>query len=327
MLISIIIPVYNRIKYIEATVNSAINQTYSNIEIVIVDNSSTDGTWEKLQSIMLKDKRIKIFQQESNVGAVENWKTALRLAKGQVIKILWSDDLIEKDFLEKTLPLLGENVAFVFTDVSFDQASSRSFILKKTGLYDGELFLRYRSVGKSLPVSPGCAIFWATKLKNNFIDNIPNSVNLDLKQKAIGTDLLFYLLSIGENEKFGYVDEKLSYFRTHSDSITIAEGRDIGLLYHFSDILAFDKINNRKYIQNLKTLIFLKLMKNSNNKYKIKIQDYYPNFKKIEINFSLFVEIIIEKIVERGIFGTRKIIKQCCRLAKWINKKINTSRS
>ena len=76
-LVSILVPVYNRENLIEETVNSGLSQTYENIEIIIVDNQSTDGTWKILEKLASQDKRIKIFQNNTNIGPVRNWKRCI----------------------------------------------------------------------------------------------------------------------------------------------------------------------------------------------------------------------------------------------------------
>ena len=116
-LISICIPSYNRADLIEETINSALSQTYTNIEVIINDNCSTDGTWALLQELAKKDTRIKIFQNESNLGAVRNWKKVMGYASGAYSLILWSDDLIKDTFIEKTLAAFDTDVAFVMTGV------------------------------------------------------------------------------------------------------------------------------------------------------------------------------------------------------------------
>ncbi len=71
-LVSICIPVYNRVSLIEETINSALNQTYANIEIIINDNQSTDGTWTLINTIAEKHKtKIKVFQNEQNLCEVK----------------------------------------------------------------------------------------------------------------------------------------------------------------------------------------------------------------------------------------------------------------
>ena len=88
-LVSILIPVYNRETLIEDTVQSALNQTYPNIEIIVVDNKSTDRTWDILEKLANRDSRIKIFQNKTNIGPVRNWKRCIDNASGKYGKILW----------------------------------------------------------------------------------------------------------------------------------------------------------------------------------------------------------------------------------------------
>ena len=107
--ISILIPTYNREQYIEEAVRSALNQTYKNIEVIVVDNKSTDNSWMILENLAKNDSRIKLFQNDTNIGPVKNWKRCIDKATGKFCKILWSDDLIAPEFLERTLPFLRSN--------------------------------------------------------------------------------------------------------------------------------------------------------------------------------------------------------------------------
>ena len=86
--VSVLIPVYNRQNLIETTVKSALDQTYQNTEIVIVDNKSTDNTWKILQALAQTDDRVKIYQNETNIGPVRNWLRCINEATGEYAKIL-----------------------------------------------------------------------------------------------------------------------------------------------------------------------------------------------------------------------------------------------
>ena len=67
MLVSIITPTYNSVNYIEATIKSIINQTYTEWELLITDDCSIDGTWELLLKYQKQDERIKVFRLEKNI--------------------------------------------------------------------------------------------------------------------------------------------------------------------------------------------------------------------------------------------------------------------
>ena len=118
-IVSILIPVYNHDKYIAREVLSALNQTVTDIEVVIVDNKSTDTTFEICRELALRDSRIVLVQNDQNMGPVKNWKKAVELASSNFSKLLFSDDYLYPTFLEKTLPhLMSPNCAFVYCSVN-----------------------------------------------------------------------------------------------------------------------------------------------------------------------------------------------------------------
>lgn len=114
-LVSIIMPSYNTALYIEETIQSVLNQTYPNWELIIVDDCSTDNTDEVLEKI--KDSRIHYLKNEKNSGAAVSRNKALREAKGQWIAFLDSDDLWMPNKLEKQIQFMKENgYAFSYTN-------------------------------------------------------------------------------------------------------------------------------------------------------------------------------------------------------------------
>ena len=120
-LVSIVMPSYNSEKYIKASIESVLNQTYPKWELLIVDDFSTDNTVEIIKTF--RDERIKFFQNEKNSGAAISRNKALREAKGQWIAFLDSDDLWLPTKLEEQLSFMNENhYHFSFTDykVSID---------------------------------------------------------------------------------------------------------------------------------------------------------------------------------------------------------------
>ena len=90
---SICMPVYQGAAFIEKAINSLMRQTYRDWELIIVDNASTDGTWEILQSKAERDARIRVSRNEQNLGLSGNWNTCLRMATGQWIGTLAADDV------------------------------------------------------------------------------------------------------------------------------------------------------------------------------------------------------------------------------------------
>lgn len=112
-LISILVPVYNVEKYIDRSINSITKQTYKNLEIIIVDDGSTDRSREMCDRWGQIDKRIKVIHQQ-NKGLLAARKKAVEAATGDFIVFVDSDDWIEKDTCEKCLKVMSkENVDIV----------------------------------------------------------------------------------------------------------------------------------------------------------------------------------------------------------------------
>lgn len=98
--ISIIIPVYNPGKFINKCLNSIIHQTFKNIEILCIDDGSTDNSLNILKEFQKNDKRIRIFSQE-NLGAAASRNLGIENSKGNYILFVDADDWIEEDMCEK----------------------------------------------------------------------------------------------------------------------------------------------------------------------------------------------------------------------------------
>ena len=99
---SIIMPAHNVSDFIAGSLNSVLEQTYSNWELIIVDDCSTDNTVDIVKPF-LKDKRVKLLQNEINLGGAGSRNVAIKAAQGRYIAFLDSDDLWTADKLDKQL--------------------------------------------------------------------------------------------------------------------------------------------------------------------------------------------------------------------------------
>ncbi|HWE53415.1 MAG TPA: glycosyltransferase family 2 protein [Bryobacteraceae bacterium] len=211
-MISILIPVHNRALFIGACVESALAQTYPDFEIVIVDNASTDSTWEICQSLSARDKRIRTFRNESNIGPVRNWKRCIDEARGETGKILFSDDLIAPSFLEKTVPFLDDpSVGLVLTAANVD-GRIEYLLSGRSGKLPRWTCLRHMMFNGRLPVSPGAALFRMADLRRNLF--------VDFGHNGIGPDLLLLLLTAASRPFVAHVAEPLAIFHDHEGSIS-----------------------------------------------------------------------------------------------------------
>lgn len=111
--VSICIPTYNGAPHLEACLDSVLNQTYKDIEILVVDDGSTDATYEILERYAADDQRIRLVRNEQNRGLVGNWNRCIELAKGEWIKFVFQDDLIAQNCLERLVAESGKGCPFI----------------------------------------------------------------------------------------------------------------------------------------------------------------------------------------------------------------------
>jgi teichuronic acid biosynthesis glycosyltransferase TuaG len=165
-LVSIITPMYNGERFVGDTINSVLNQTYSNWEIIVIDDGSKDNGPEKVKKFADQDNRISIFSQ-ANGGSAAARNNGIRRAKGQYIALLDADDTWNSDFLEKQIKLMNDkNALLVYSShtridehskeiltpfivpekINYNDLLKSCYISCLTGLYDtsvyGKVYLR-----------------------------------------------------------------------------------------------------------------------------------------------------------------------------------------
>jgi glycosyltransferase involved in cell wall biosynthesis len=268
-LVSILIPVYNREKYIEDCIRSALNQTYRNVEVVVVDNCSTDKTWELCEALAAKESRLRIYRQDVNVGPVKNWQTCGRIASGLYSKLLFSDDLIEDNYIEKTLPYLqDDSVAFVSTSAKVGEQPEKTLRVLYKNIFPTETvqsstYLNCLALGKpELPYSPGTALFRTRDFQKNLSFNIPTDHPLKFENHGAGPDVLLFAKTAIDYKKVVFLSNELVFFRSHEDSITIQNPDNIVHRGYEHAIASFCQHNlNRKATINWLSCVWLGRMK------------------------------------------------------------------
>ena len=129
-LISVIVPIYNVEKYLDRCVDSIINQTYKNLEIILVDDGSPDNCPQMCDDYAKKDSRIKVVHKE-NGGLSDARNVGMEVATGEYVSFIDSDDYISLDFYETLLETIVDNdsdivecgVVKFYEDNSFDKYS------------------------------------------------------------------------------------------------------------------------------------------------------------------------------------------------------------
>jgi len=105
-LVSIVIPVYNAAPFVGATIQSIIAQTYQNLEIIAVDDGSTDRSVEVIKGF--SDSRLRVIASSENLGPAGNWNRALRLAQGKYVKLICCDDLLAPECVARQVAILED---------------------------------------------------------------------------------------------------------------------------------------------------------------------------------------------------------------------------
>ena len=103
--VSVVVPAYNSVAFIDATMCSILGQSFTEFELVVSDHSSTDGTWEALQQFAA-DPRVRLSRLASDGGAAANWNAVTDLATGEFIKLVCGDDLLSPDSLAEQVAAL-----------------------------------------------------------------------------------------------------------------------------------------------------------------------------------------------------------------------------
>lgn len=250
-MISIIVPAYNAEKYIEDCLISLCNQTYTDFELLVVDDGSKDKTKDIIEKYVNLDKRIKPFYNE-NHGVSFSRNFALKKAKGDYITFVDSDDIVAPDFLEVLLSeLLKYNADMsaikviksnVFNDFLFDSGISYSF--KGEEIFS-QLFSSYEG-------------FLCNKLfKKSVIEK--NKIILDTTIN-ICEDLLFTIQYL-ECCKLVIYNSGVKYF------------------YRQTSTSAFNNLNNLKWFDCLKSYEEI-----------LNLLDAYPNVKiQVEYNYVILL--------------------------------------
>ena len=210
-LISVLMPVFNAAKYVGDAVESVLAQTYSNFELIIIDDGSTDTSWAILKRLAKKDKRIRIYQNRINSGIGYTRKELAKLAKGKFAAIMDSDDImfadrlaIQAKFLQKNLKVVVVGGQCVTIDEVGNESGYKKFPLKHEDIYS-MMFTR-------MSIQQPASMINLSLVPKDFpwYDNSVSPVE-DL-------DNLFHLFGSG---KFANVAENVLYYRVYPTSSSL----------------------------------------------------------------------------------------------------------
>jgi len=226
--VSVIIPLYNEEKYIIDCINSVINQTYKNIEIIIVDDKSTDNSLKKIKKI--KDKRIKIIKLKENKGVSNARNIGVEVSTGDYICFLDSDDFWNKEKLEKQLKFIKDK-AFIYSDYIYTKANGKP--IKKAKVPKS---LTYKEALKNTCIFTSTVMFDMSKIEKK---------DLWMPKLKMGEDTYVWWNVLKKGITAYGMNEALSNYRLKKNSLSSNKFRAIcsaWKLYCMQEINFFTKI-------------------------------------------------------------------------------------
>jgi glycosyltransferase involved in cell wall biosynthesis len=241
-LVSVIITCYNKEKYITETVRSVLSQTYENLEIIIINDGSTDNSSEVIKRI--KDHRLRLFEFE-NGGANRSRNRALKLVNGDLVAFLDGDDIWHKSKIEKQLKLMKEcnyDMCFCNYDTIDDSSQINHTFFKVEFLDFSYKILTEKILEGNFILGSASSVI----VRKNILDTI-GFFDEDLKW---GDDWEYWMRIVFATEKITFLDEILTYIRFGIEQVQTTlnhEKRRLDSLFILDKALSnFDLTCNQK---------------------------------------------------------------------------------
>ena len=313
-LVSVLIPAYNHENYIQETIESIINQTYPNIELIILDDGSKDKTWEKITELKPKceNRFVKIhFETKQNEGTCITLNKLLKLSSGEFVYIIASDDLTKPQAIEKEVEFLQNNSDYALAagdNEYVDSMGKQIFRTPKT-FTSNIKNAKYKTVKE----------FLSSKLKIDFLSDDFGSYKTLYKENYIPNGYLirknifetignftknapledfWLMLQISKYKKMKYIDEILFSYRIH-DTNTI--GNSTRMRELTTQTRNYEQKLLEKYLTNHKNDELLKIYNEGICYYQTGIPNILMLYKYQKINTrTLKVEIFNKTIYSKN---------------------------
>jgi glycosyltransferase involved in cell wall biosynthesis len=268
--VSVAVPAYNAERWIRETLESVVAQTMDDLEVVVVDDASTDGTREAMADVA--DPRIRLFRNERNLGQSANWNRTIALCRAPFVKLLCADDFLRADCLDLMLRPFraSETVGLVFCRREIVSEGDESEVAAWRAHYE----TMFRRFGELRELNSGRKLFeayLATGFDDNWIGE-PSAVMVRRSlfdrlpgfhphvRQAVDMELWLRLLFHAD---VGFVDEPVATYRIVSGSVSSETARRgsrwLDQLWLVEALLADDEI--RRAYPELRRLVRLERLK------------------------------------------------------------------
>lgn len=235
-LVSIITPLYNCEKYIEETIQSVINQTYKNWEMIIIDDCSKDNGVKIVEKYQKLDDRIKLYRNETNLGGAGTRNKCIEKAKGKYIAFLDSDDLWKNEKLKKQINFMEKN-NYLFSYTKYERINEKGEKLNLLSKIPKKL--NYNYMLKINPIGCLTAIYNQEKLGKIYLPEI-----------KIGQDFALWLEVLKKSDKAYGLMENLAEYRYREKSLSKNKKKKIFCLWKI-----YRKYNSQSIVNSIYFII------------------------------------------------------------------------
>ena len=289
-LVSVIMPVYNSAKYLNEAIDSILEQTYENIELIIIDDGSSDNSINLINNY--NSSKIRFYQNEKNLGVSATRNKAIDLSKGKYVALMDSDDISPPDRIKKQIDFLESNFDYALVAGHYESFTKYPFYtkrkLRKHCIIDEKIKVDLNFIGS---IAAGTVV-----VQKEILDQ--NNLRFDSKLK-IAEDFDFWR-RISKYAKVTSINELLVYYRKHPTN----------------------SIKQKKLVDNHMTLA----LKKSFNDLEINSDDLFDNNEKLKNIESFFIllnrfEEFMKKNEETKKFNQKYLFESLSQLSFWFYKR------
>ena len=302
--VSVIIPVYNVEDYLEKCLESVLNQTLEDIEIICIDDCSTDNSLKILYNYSDNDSRVKVIENKKNRGQGFSRNIGIKHANGEYIAFVDSDDYLSLNLFETTFKrakqldldlLLFKSIAFDNETGKFTEDNKKYLSIEYLNDFDKEVFTHEdtKKVTCNITVSP-----WQKIYKKDFL----YSNNILFPEDIIFEDEVFFYKSYLNAKRISLLDEYLYYYRVNRKNSTIVrkDNKFLDVVDAFR-LVRKEFINTNNYDNEYKKLLFNKFFFSIFNRFNetadkfkeefyLKIKEDFKNFLKSQNDINLLFD-------------------------------------
>ena len=206
-LVSVVVPCYNHEKYVAQTIESVINQTYKNIELIVIDDGSKDNSVEVIQE--LADKYGFTFIHRPNKGLSATLNEGVKLSNGKYFSAIASDDILMLDKIEKQVEFMEANPDYgmCYGKIVYFENSIENTLEYPNSNKEGWLFDDLLNYGCFIPAP-------STFMRKEVFENVGEY------DESLWIEDWDMWLRISQKYKIGYIDEYFAYYRKHDSNIS-----------------------------------------------------------------------------------------------------------